>query len=377
MKVGIVGVAQTKHEGKKPKQLFADMIFEVVTKALDDAGLVRDDIENVVTVSSDFWDGRTISSMAVMDASGSVGRDVTTVEGDGTFGTVMGVMRTLAEFETTVVCAHAKISECNPRVVFNCAFDPIYERILGLDAISSSALQARRYMVKYGATEEQFAKVSVKNHKNAFNNPYAHLPLNITVDDVLKSRMLADPLKVLDCSPVTDGAAAIILAKESKAKQICDNPIWINGIGYCCDAYHLGDRDLAETAALRNAAERAYKMAGIKNPLKEIDVAEVYDAFSYMEPMWMEGLGFCKKGEGVKLIDEGITEMSGQLPVNPSGGVLSAHPVLVAGLVRIIECVLQLRGEADKRQVPDAEVALAHGINGPCGQSHCVIILGK
>jgi acetyl-CoA C-acetyltransferase len=377
MKVGIVGVAQTKHEAKKPKQLFADMIYEVVSKALEDAKMERDDIKNVVTISNDFWDGRTISSMAVMDASGSVGRDVTTVEGDGTFGTVMGVMRTLAEFDTTVVCAHAKISECNPRAVFNCAFDPIYERILGLDAISSSALQARRYMTKYGATEEQFAKVSVKNHKNAFNNPYAHLPLSITVEDVLKSKMLADPLKVLDCSPVTDGAAAIILAREDKAKQITANPIWINGIGYCCDSYHLGDRDLAETAALRNAAERAYKMAGITNPLKEINVAEVYDAFSYMELMWMEGLGFCKKGEGGKLIDSGITEMGSQLPVNPSGGVLSAHPVLVAGLVRIIECVLQLRGEAEMRQVPDAEVALAHGIDGPCGQSHCVYVLGK
>ncbi len=377
MKVGIVGVGQTKHEAKKPKQTFADMIFEVVGKALDDAGMERDDIDNVVTVSNDFWDGRTISSMAVMDASGSVGRDVTTVEGDGTFGTVMGVMRTLAEFDTTVVCVHAKISECNPRAVFNCAFDPIYERILGLDAISSSALQARRYMTKYGVTEEQFAKVSVKNHKNAFNNPYAQLPLNITVEDVLGSKMLADPLKILDCSPVSDGAAAIILAKEDKARKICDNPIWINGLGYCCDAYHLGERDLAETAALRNAAERAYKMAGIENPSKEIDVAEVYDAFSYMELMWMEGLGFCKKGEGGKLIDSGITEMDGQLPVNPSGGVLSAHPVLVAGLVRIIEAVLQLRGQADKRQVPGAKVALAHGINGPCGQSHCVFVLGR
>jgi acetyl-CoA C-acetyltransferase len=137
----------------------------------------------------------------------------------------------------------------------------------------------------------------------------------------------------------------------------------------------LGERDLADPKALRDAAKRAYAMAGVTDPVAELDLIELYDAFSYMEPLWLEGLGVCEPGQGATLIDKGLTTMGGALPVNPSGGVLSAHPVLVAGLARIIEAALQLRGEAGARQVAGAKRALAHGINGPCGQSHCVWVL--
>jgi acetyl-CoA C-acetyltransferase len=150
----------------------------------------------------------------------------------------------------------------------------------------------------------------------------------------------------------------------------------VKGVAHCAEDYFLGDRNLAEPAALKDAAARAYRMAGITDPAEAIDLAEVYDAFSYMELLWLEGLGFCEPGGAGRLIDEGATRIDARLPVNPSGGVLSAHPVLVAGLARIIEAVLQIRGEAGARQVPNAETALAHGINGPCGQSHCVWILG-
>jgi acetyl-CoA C-acetyltransferase len=139
----------------------------------------------------------------------------------------------------------------------------------------------------------------------------------------------------------------------------------------------LGDRDLSDVGILQAAAKKAYDMAGIRNPNKEINVAEVYDAFSYMELMWMEGLGFCDRGAGGAFIDSGKTEMDGSLPVNPSGGVLSAHPVLAAGLARVAEAVLQLRGEAGARQVAGAKVALAHGIEGACAQGHCVFVLGN
>lgn len=376
-KVGIIGIGQTKHKGNNREQTFPDLVYEVTAKALEDAEITIDDIENIVTVSNDFWDGRTISSMADMEACGSWDTDVTTTENDGTSGVLLGYMRTLAEFDTTLVVARSKVSETNPKIVTNAMFDPIYERNLGLDVISSSALQARRYMIKHGVTEEQFAKVSVKNHGNAENNPYAHLPLDITVRDVMDSRVLADPLKLLDISPVSDGACAAILAKEEKAKEISDDPVWIEGVGQCVDAHHLGDRDLADVRALRKAAKDAYKMAGIKNPKDEIQVAEVYDAFSYQELMWYEGLEFCEEGEGGNMIESGETEMGGKIPVNPSGGVISSHPVLTAGLARIAEATLQIRGAASDRQVSDeVETALAHGINGPCGQSQCVLVLG-
>ena len=378
-KIAIIGVGQTKYEQGK-RDTFAELIYEVTTKAMEDAGITRDDLDDVVSISSDFWDGRTISSMAISDAAAAFGKDISTVEGDGTFGAFYGLTRTLSgKFDVTLVAAHHKGTESNMNEITNTSFDPLVERPLGLDAVSSAALQARRYMSKYGLTEEQFALTSVKNHGNAMRNPLAMLPMEITVEDVMNSRMVADPLKVLDCSPVTDGAAAIILATEEAAKKLTDPAkcVWVKGVGHCSDAFRPGDRDLADTRALAQAAKRAYEMAGISNPLKEIDIAEVYDAFSYMEPLWLEGLGICDEGTACKGTADGLFNLAGDLPINPSGGRLSANPVQVAGLTELVECVLQLRGEAGEHQVDGADTALAQGINGMCGQAHCVWILGK
>ncbi|MHB8781704.1 MAG: thiolase C-terminal domain-containing protein [Candidatus Geothermincolia bacterium] len=374
--VAIVGVGQTKVEANKVRDRFEDMVFEVTNKALADAGMTIADIDNVATVSNDFFDGRTISSMAIGDACGSYDKNISTLEGDGAFGAVYGLMRTLAgTFETTLVVAHHKGSESVMRLITSAMFDPIYERSLGLDAIGASALQAGAYMRKYGVTEEQCAMVSVKNHANAKKNPYAQLPLDLTVEQVMASEMLSDPIKKLDCCPIGDGAAAIILARGDRARK-AKKPVWVKGVGYCCDAFHLGYRDLAEAKALEAAAKKAYGMAGISDPAKQINLVELHDAFSYQEPMWLEGLGFCGKGEGGKLTESGKTALSGEFPVSASGGCLSSNPVLVAGLVRIIECALQIRGEAGEHQVDGVRTALAHGVNGPAGQSHCVWVLG-
>jgi len=375
-RLAIVGVAQTKFERRKKDQTFYDLIYDVTTAALKDAGFTLDDIDNVITVSNDFFDGRTISSMAVGEAAGAHNKNISTVEGDGAFGAFYGAMRVLGGYRSTLVVAHSKGSEGNSKFITNAMFDPIYHRPLGLDAISASALQANAYLTRYRITEEQCALVSVKNHGNAMKNPSAHLPLNLTVDDVMQSRKIAEPLKLLDCSPVSDGAAAVIIANETLARKSSQPPVWIRGIAHCAEAYFLGDRDLAVPSALQDAARRAYQMAGIADPRREIDVVELFDAFSYMEPLWLEGMGFCDPGQGGLLTERGTTSLQGDLPVNPSGGLLSANAVLVAGMVRIIESVLQLRGQAGERQVAGAKTALAHGVNGPCGQSHCVWVLG-
>lgn len=376
-RIAIVGVGQTRQERNKIGETFADMVLEAVQLALAHAGIGIDRVDNVVTASNDFWDGRTISSMAVNDAAGSYDKNISTVEGDGTFATFYGMTRILSgAYDTTLVVAHCKGSESDSAHITNAAFDPIFVRPLGLDAITSSALQARRYMDQYGITAEQCARVSVKNHGNACRNPYAQLPMQITVEDVLASRMLADPIRLLDASPISDGACAVILARESVARQITDRPVWVRGVGYSADAHHLGDRDLAKPEALVQAAHHAYHMAGIAAPRSELDVVELYDAFSYQELLWSEGLGLCDRGKGGELVASGATQMDGDIPINPSGGLLSAHTVTVAGLVRIAEVVLQLRGEAGERQVRRARTGLAHGVNGPCGQSHCVWVLG-
>jgi acetyl-CoA C-acetyltransferase len=318
-RVAIVGIGMTKQERRKNAETFSDMVFEAVTKALNDAEMTIKDIDNIVTGCNDFWDGRTISSMAVGDASGAWDKNISCVEGDGTFVALYGLTRILSgSYRTTLITAHSKGSESISSLITNAMFDPIYTRPLGLDAITSSALQARRYMEQYGITEEQCARVSVKNHKNAKNNPYAQLPMDISVEDVLRSRILSSPIKLLDASPISDGACAIILANEEIAKRFSKHPVWIKGVGCCADAYHLGDRDLSESRSLEKAARTAYQMAGIQNPLKEIHVAELYDAFTYQELMWTEGLGFCNQGDGGKLLEKGETGMDGSIPVNPS-----------------------------------------------------------
>lgn len=376
-RAAIVGIGMTKIEANKVRDTFADMAWEAVNAALQDAGMTIDDIDNIVTTSNDFWDGRTISCMAVGDASGAKNKNVSCVEGDGAFGAFYGLARALSgSYGTTLVTAHSKGSESISSLITNAAFDPIYDRALGMDMVSASALQASAYMHRTGATPRQMAMVSVKNHGNAKRNPYAQLPMDITVDDVLNSEMIADPLHKLDCSPVSDGCCAIIIANESRAKKYNAEPVWIKGVSFCSDAYFLGDRDLSRAPSLEKAAKQAYAMAGISNPAKELHVAEVYDAFTYQELLWLEAMGLAEDGGAGKALEKGEYGIGGRLPVNPSGGLLGGHPVIAAGLIRIAEAVKQLRGEAGAHQVDGAATALAHGVNGLCGQSHCVWILG-
>ena len=209
------------------------------------------------------------------------------------------------------------------------------------------------------------------------NNPLAQEPMEISVEDVLSSKLLASPIRRLDTKPISDGACAMILAPSKRARKITKKPVWILGVSNCYEAHYLGDRDLAECEALTKAARKAYKMAGIKKPWKEIDVAEISEEYSYQELLWMEGLLFCERGEAGKLIDSGKTKLGGKLPVNPSGGMLSGNPNAVSGMVRVAEAVLQLRGKAGARQVDGAKMALAHGVTGICGQHQAVMILGK
>jgi acetyl-CoA C-acetyltransferase len=378
-RAAIIGIGQTRAAGGMKEFNYAELVYPAVVAALQDAGITIEDIDNIVTTSNDFWDGRTISSMATGDVSGAWDRNISCVEGDGAFGAFYGMCRALSgHYDTTLVTAYSKGSESVSAYITNAAFDPIYMRSLGLDMVSACALQARRYMNRYGVSEEQCAVVSSKNHRNALANPNAHLKLDLSVEDVMNSRMICDPLKLYDCSPVSDGAVAVVFANEKKAKKLGRKPVWVKGVSFCMDNYLLGDRDLAECSALEKAAAKAYDAAGISNPRKEIDVAEIYDAFSYQELLWTEGLGFCERGGGGRLAESGATQKTGDIPVNPSGGLLASHPVIAAGLIRIAEAVRQIRGEAGSMQIAkDVRTALAHGVNGICGQSHCVWILGK
>ena len=377
-RVGIVAVGQTKYHPDRGDVNEEELAHEAVVQVLEATGLTLSDIDSAVTCSQDFWDGRTISNMNIQRVVGAhLGHEDKVAE-DGINAVYVGMSQVLSGHQDIVlVLAHTKESQAEKSLIENAAFDAILMRQLGLDFLSAAAMQAKRYTYKYGITAQQCAKVAVKNRGNAKNNPLAQEPMDITVEDVLASKVLSSPIRLLDTKPTSDGACALILAPEQKAKKLTKKPVWILGASNCYETHYLGDRDLADCDALVKAAKKAYSMAGINNPLKEIDVAEVSEEYTYQELLWMEGLGFCGRGEGGKLIDSRVTKRGGKLPVNPSGGVLSGNPVGVAGMARVAEAVLQLRGEAGDRQVKGAKVALAHGVTGICGQHQCVMILGN
>jgi len=376
-KVAIVGYAQSRHQENMQKTR-EDMVFDVCKEALSNAGILREDLDTVITASTDYLDGRTISNVFLSMAVGAFFKDESKVEEDGTMAVLYALMRLLAgTHDIALVEAHTQGSTYNPHQVWEYTLDPLFDRQFGImNDISAGALQARMYMDEYDVSEEHLALVSVKNLTNAAFNPHAHRKMpDVSMDDVLDSRPYYDPVRELMMPPISDGCCALILASEEKARQITDKPVWIEGVGFYNDAY-LRDRDLGGMRSLELAAKKAYDMAGIDDPLTQLDVAEVSERFSHEEMMIYESLGLCRKGGGKNMIEKGITDISGELPVNPSGGALGADPVCATGLVRMVEAVRQIRGECDGYQVPGAARALVHGQFGLCAQKNAVYILG-
>ena len=376
-RVAIVGYAQTKHQWDMPKTR-EDMVFEVAKGAAEMAGVTREEIDTVINASSDYLDGRTISELFLTMPSGAYLKDYTKTEMDGAFAALYGVMKILAgTHDVALIVANTQGSTFNPHQVSYHMLDPTFDRQLKvLNDMAIAAIQARMYMDKYGVGAEEGAMVSVKNLWCAAKNPNAHRKMpGVTVEDVLGSKMLYEPIRELMMSPVSDGACAVVLASEEKARKLTDNPVWIEGVGSSQDFY-VRDRNLQRLEALEKAARRAYRMAGIKDPFAEIDVAEVTERYAHEELMIYEALGFCEEGKARRLVDNYVTWLGGQMPVNPSGGALGADPITATGLIRIVEAAKQIRGEAGTYQVPEVRRALAHGQAGICAQSNIVFILG-
>lgn len=381
-KVAIIAVAQTEY-GDMVRYNSEELAYMAIREVLRETGLSMgpayekgDYIDTDIICHEHIYFEKPFSASLILDVSGGNLRPEEKVDGDGAVGVSEAVWQILSgDFETVLV-----VAECHELLTWRSniecqVFDPFYLRPLGLDDLTSAALQAGRYMYRYGLKREHFAKVVVKNRGNALANPCAYRPAELTLDQVMDSRMLSYPLTELDMRPACDGACAMVLASERRAKELCDRPVWVTGIGGCYDGYYLGDRDLADSRPLREAARRAYGMAGVSDPARELDVVEVSDNFSYQELMWCEGLGLCGPGEGSGLLASGATRRDGAIPVNPSGGAISGCPHTVVGMARIAEVALQLRGEAGERQIEGAGRGLAHAAMGPCGQFHQVMVL--
>lgn len=381
MRVGIVAAAQTTyrdHPNWRPHEL----TYLAVEEVLKLTGLpFRDGYDEIVTCSSDHWDGKTLSDIEHGEVAGAhLGPGEVKVTQDGANAVLLGYLKVLSGHARTVlVTACCKESQVlDPSVIENFAFDAPYQQLIGLDFTQAAALQAMSYMAKYKIKREDLAEVVAREREAAIANPWVPHAGQVTVDEVLASELLSFPLTVHDRKPACDGACALIIADEERTKALTDRPVWIKGIGSCYEPHNLGDRDLAEPEALVRAARDAYRMSGIGDPAREIHLFELSEHYSYQFLLWMEGLGICPRGQAAELLRDGRTHRTGDLPVNPSGGLLAGVPRYVAGANRVVEAFWQLRGEAGERTVHgEALLALAHGTCGPAGQHQCVIVLER
>jgi len=384
-RVAIVGVGMQKFEFRK-RETVEEMIFDVTRDALENSGLSKDDIDAVVFGSAvDAFCGIHNSDKVAIDASGGLLKPTmrNSTSGSTAISTpILGYTHVASGmYDIVMVICFEKMSENHAaQAVFNTVYDEAFVRPIGLNVPIQCGLEARAYLHRYGLTERQMAKVSVKNRGNAFANPYAQLPMKLTVEDVMASPYLSWPVKLLDTSPVTDGARAVILASEDVAKELDDDPVWIKGVGRGADSvWFMGRRnaDLGRLDYAYLAAQQAYDMAGIRNPMAEIDYAEVYDPFTYKEMQHCEALGLCPEGGAGRMIDEGISLKDGDLPVNASGGLQGEGNPIGAGMSRLCWCYLQIKGKAGACQVPkDVNTAVANGWGGMY-QYNAVMVLGR
>lgn len=370
-KVAVVGIGHGKF-GARSDASIRELVFEAVKACLEDSGLSLKEVDSMVTgVAGDEFSFGIQPSAQVHDYIGFYPKPNFRVEGACATGSValrtgwMNIVSGLADI--VLVVGVEKMTEVPTSMateIMGRAGDAIWEYPFGTTFPGYYAMIANAHMAEYGTKEEQLAMVAVKNHYYGSLNPYAHMQKEITLEKAITSFTVAYPLKLYDCSLITDGAAAVLLASEEKAKAISKKPVWIAGLGCATDTMRLGDRkSLTSLQATREAARAAYQMAGI-GP-SDIDVATVHDCFTIAEIVAYEDLGFCERGEGGKLIEAGETYVGGRIPVNVDGGLKSkGHPLGATGVSMAVEITKQLRGEAGPRQVKDAEIGLTHNVGG-------------
>ncbi|MBI4393455.1 MAG: thiolase domain-containing protein [Euryarchaeota archaeon] len=375
--VAVIGVAQTRF-GELWEKSFRQLVTEAGLKAAQDAKIAGDDIEAVYvgSMSAGRLIGQEHVGPLVVDEAGLSRNNIpaTRIEAaDASGGAALrcGYLAIASGAHDVVVVGGVEkmtdVIDAQATDTMATAADQEWEAFFGATFTSLYAMMAKAHMHEYGTTREQLAAVAVKNHQHGALNPNAAYPFEITKEAVMKSTMIADPLRLLDCSANGDGAAAVILATKEKAAQYGAKPVFIRASSQASDFLALHDRrSLSELAATKVAGARAFKQAGLRP--EDIDVAEVHDSYTIGEVMAIEDLGFFKKGEGGMAAEKGLTHIKGQLPVNPGGGLKArGHPVGATGVAQAVELVQQLRGTADKRQVKDAKVGLAHNVGGSGG----------
>lgn len=379
-RVAIVGTGQTQYTKRRRDVSAPELVHEAVKRALADAELTLNDIDAVVFgTAPESFEGVNCPDKWAADGAGGLGKAFMRINTGGATGgsaALAGVHHVASGvFDVVLVVAMQRVGQTPvAQRILGLIWDPIFASGFALNLLTTTAMGATASMASFGFNEWHMAKISVKDHLNALNNPYAHIRINIGIEDVLKSPVLCWPLKLLDCCPSSDGACAVIFALEERARRITRTPAWVIGTGASTIVFTPGEGSVEEEL-VGIAVRKAYKMAGIDHPRRQISVVEPYAPFSNAEIAYYLALGFCyEPAEATKMVEDGFGEMTGEIPFSPSGGVLCSNPIGATALVRVAEAALQIMGRADKRQVPDAKVALATGAGGSPGPGSATFV---
>jgi acetyl-CoA C-acetyltransferase len=373
-KVAIIGNGHSRFGDRSDVNL-AELSFEAVHPALESSGLTAKEIPYMALGSMGVWSEEPLPAVVIAEYCGLTGAGLVRCEAACASGTAAvfnaySVVRS-GQTDLALVVGAEKMKQIDTPTVMEMIGRAGYYmwefENFGMTFPAYYALHAVEHMEKFGTTEEDLAKVAVKNHRYGAMNPVAHLRQEITVEKALNSSVIAWPLKLYDCCPISDGSAAVVLASEKKVKELnIDDPVWIESMGFASDTANISKR---ENYVGLNAAVHASKMAYTEAKISpaDVDVANVHDCFTIAELMAYEDLGFCEKGKGANMIREGETEIGGKIPINLDGGLKAkGHPIGTTGVSMLVELTKQLREEVKpSRQAPMKNyVALAHNTGG-------------
>ncbi|MBD3159062.1 MAG: thiolase domain-containing protein [Candidatus Lokiarchaeota archaeon] len=383
-KVAIAGVGMSKF-GELWNKNLRDITLEAGMAAIIDAGVAGADIEAVTigNMSAGRFTGQEHLGALAVDMGGLGDIPAYSVEAACASGGAAIRHAYMAiksgEHDVILVLGCEKMSDVNQTEAMktiSVASDWEWEGMLGATFPALYAFMARKHMLDYGTTDEQLSLVAVKNHKNAVDNPYAQFRRELPLEVVMNSGYLADPIRLLHSSPITDGAAGVIMCTEEKAKEFTDTPIYVESSAQASDTLALHEReDITTMGAVVESTGTALDRA--KCSIEDIDVFELHDSFTISEIMLTEDVGIVEKGKGGEAVEKGLTQIDGEYPVNPSGGLKArGHPVGATGVAQLVELYHQVKGDAGKRQVPDTERGLAVNIGGT-GATSIVHIVGR
>ncbi|MFH1090403.1 MAG: hypothetical protein V1742_02420 [Pseudomonadota bacterium] len=381
--VGIIGVGQTRH-GKRTDVCYPDLVREAVVAVFENSGLSPEDIDGVVSgTMPSMMEGVAMTHLYFAEAMQAVGKPIMKSETCGSTGVSIAhnAYYWVASGQADLILAvgHEKMNEGDSQATMTTVMEPFYQRYFLAGAPGVFSMQGQQWSTRFNIPEEKIREaathISVHHHDAAFDNPYAHVKIRLTPDDVNNARIITYPIRLYDVCPNSDGACAVIFASEEMVRKLGKKAAWVKGVGYRGEEQFFGDSDKAVWPSALEAAREAYQQAGITNPRRELDVAEVYNPFTYQEMLFYECFGFCEFGQSPDLVLKGVFDKNGELPCDPSGGVLCTNPIGATGLIRTAEAAMQILGQAGEHQIPGVKTALAHAMGG-IDQFNGVIILG-